>query len=67
MSLYVGVAQCELLSAQLDNKMSLLEIFKLVPFGGSCFSISEFLLCEAFLKIFAGWLFAFAVRELIKI
>ena len=29
--------------------------------------LGEFLLCEAFLKIFAGRLFAFAVRELIKI
>lgn len=48
MFFYIGIAQCELLSAQFDNEVALFEIFELVPFGSSCFSIGEFLLCKTF-------------------
>ena len=49
MSLYVGVAQCELFAAQFDDEMSLFEIFKLVPFGDNCLSIGNLGLRKTFL------------------
>ena len=66
-SFYVGIAQCELLSAQLNYKMSLFEIFELVPFGDNCLGFGNLFLRKTLLQRFAGWLFSFAVVEFVPV
>ena len=63
----VVVAQCKLLTAQFDNKVSLFKIFELVPFFGYCAGSINFCLGETLCECGARGFFAFAVRELVKV